>query len=259
MSSSRLAWFPASQWPSELGRVGVLPEDLPVRASTVPPYIDVPFELADAAAEAARSGRSDLVPILAAQATGEVVDADGVPLSELEINSVLRALSLESQGRLRALVADVSGDETTRRRRRVVDAALRRLVRPPPAQRRGSQPGAHRTRRPLRPGHRARARSGRGDRMTQERLNPDQLAAGEEAQFPTTASEEADLTDKYDRMLRLADQFDRSGDEMRARARLGEDILRDEAVSASADLSKATYTAGRRRTSARPPPASTAC
>ena len=78
--------------------------------------------------------------------------------------------------------------------------------------------------------------------MTQERLNPDQLAAGEEAQLPTTASEEADLTDKYDRMLRLADQFDRSGDEMRARARLGEDILRDEAVSASADLSKATYT-----------------
>ena len=39
-------------------------------------------------------------------------------------------------------------------------------------------------------------------------------------------------------MLRLADQFDRSGDEMRARARLGEDILRDEAVSASAELSK---------------------
>jgi hypothetical protein len=108
-----LAWFPATQWPSELGRVGVLPEDLPVRASTVPPYVDVPFELADAAAEAARSGRSDLVPILAAQHTGDVVDADGVPLSELEINSVLRALSLESQGRLRVLVADVSGDATT--------------------------------------------------------------------------------------------------------------------------------------------------
>ena len=108
-----LAWFAASQWPAELGRVGVLPEDLPVRASSVPPYVDVPFELADAAAEASRSGRSDLVPILAAQHAGEVVDADGDPLSELEVNSVLRAFSLESQGRLRALVADVSGEETT--------------------------------------------------------------------------------------------------------------------------------------------------
>ncbi len=108
-----LAWFGTSQWAAELGRVGVLPEDLPVRASSVPPFVDVPFELADAAAEAARSGRSDLVPVLAAQHAGKVLDADGSPLSELDVNSVLRAFSLEAQGRLRALVADVSGDETT--------------------------------------------------------------------------------------------------------------------------------------------------
>jgi hypothetical protein len=108
-----LAWFGADQWPGELGRVGVLPEDLPVHASAVPAYVDVPFELADAAAEAARSGRSDLVPVLAAQLTDEVLDADGRPLTELEVTAVLQAFSLESQGRLRALVADVSGDETT--------------------------------------------------------------------------------------------------------------------------------------------------
>jgi hypothetical protein len=107
-----LAWFSTDQWPAELGRVGVLPEDLPVRASSVPAFVDVPFELADAAAEAARSGRSDLVPVLAAQHAGQVLDADGRPLSELDVNSVLRAFSLESQGRLRALVADISGDKT---------------------------------------------------------------------------------------------------------------------------------------------------
>jgi len=108
-----LAWFGADQWPAELGRVGVLPEDLPVRASAVPAYVDVPFELADAAAEAAHSGRSDLVPVLAAQHAGEVRDAGGKPLSDLEVNAVLRAFSMESQGRLRALVADVSGEQTT--------------------------------------------------------------------------------------------------------------------------------------------------
>jgi hypothetical protein len=53
------------------------------------------------------------VPVLAAQHAGEVLDADGQPVSELDVNAVLRAFSLESQGRLRALVADVSGDETT--------------------------------------------------------------------------------------------------------------------------------------------------
>ena len=49
---------------------------------------------------------------------------------------MLRALSLESQGRLRALVADVSGDQTTVGRRGVVGAARRRLARPAATQRR---------------------------------------------------------------------------------------------------------------------------
>ena len=53
-------------------------------------------------------------------------------------------------------------------------------------------------------------------------------------------TEQPDL-DKYDRMLRLADLFDSSGQEMRARSRLGAEILRDEAVADSSELSKTTY------------------
>ncbi|MBF4762312.1 hypothetical protein ISU07_04170 [Nocardioides islandensis] len=53
-------------------------------------------------------------------------------------------------------------------------------------------------------------------------------------------TERPDL-DKYDRMLRLADLFDSSGQEMRARSKLGAEILRDEAVADSSELSKATY------------------
>jgi hypothetical protein len=55
-------------------------------------------------------------------------------------------------------------------------------------------------------------------------------------------TEQPDL-DKYDRMLRLADLFDSSGQEMRARSKLGAEILRDEAVADSSELSKATYDA----------------
>ncbi len=48
--------------------------------------------------------------------------------------------------------------------------------------------------------------------------------------------------DKYDQLMRLADLFDNAGDELRERARLGADVLADEAVADSAELSKATYT-----------------
>ena len=64
-----------------------------------------------------------------------------------------------------------------------------------------------------------------------------------EPQGPTTAVEAADLADKYDKMLRLADLFDSAGQEMRARSRLGAEILRDEAVAESGELSKTTYDA----------------
>ena len=58
---------------------------------------------------------------------------------------------------------------------------------------------------------------------------------------PATATEAADLADKYDQMLRLADLFDATGDDMRSRARLGDDMLRDEGVAGSAELSPLTF------------------
>ena len=58
---------------------------------------------------------------------------------------------------------------------------------------------------------------------------------------PTSAVEAADLAHKYDQMLRLADLFDVSGDELRSRALLGSTILRDDDVTSSAELSPPTY------------------
>lgn len=47
--------------------------------------------------------------------------------------------------------------------------------------------------------------------------------------------------DKYDQMMRLADLFDISGDQMRERAQLGAEILADEGVAESEELSHTTY------------------
>ena len=76
--------------------------------------------------------------------------------------------------------------------------------------------------------------------MSEDRT-PDALAAEEGRPLPTTAVEAADLEDKYDQMLRLADLFDDSGDEMRRRAQLGRTVLADDAVAASAELSPRTF------------------
>lgn len=51
----------------------------------------------------------------------------------------------------------------------------------------------------------------------------------------------ADRSDKYDQLLALADVFDRSGDELRAMTGLGAEVLRDDAVADSADLSPASH------------------
>ena len=108
-----LAWFPTSAWPGELSRVAVLPEDLVLRESRVPSYVDLPYELADGAIEAGASGRTDLLHVLIAQHSGAVVDEAGRVLPDPEVNRMLEALGAESQGRLRALVADVSSDSPT--------------------------------------------------------------------------------------------------------------------------------------------------
>lgn len=70
---------------------------------------------------------------------------------------------------------------------------------------------------------------------------PQQSADQEAGRTPLTAVEAADLADKYDRMLRLADLFDAGGAELRDRARLGDQVLRDPSVAESAELSPATF------------------
>ncbi|MEJ7834264.1 MAG: hypothetical protein WKF79_15225, partial [Nocardioides sp.] len=108
-----LAWFSTAQWPAELARVAVVPEDLVLHKSSVPPHVDLPYELADAAAEAVRASRSDLVSVLSAQHSGQTLDGTGRAIPEAEVVGLLSALSAETQGRLRALVADVSTESTT--------------------------------------------------------------------------------------------------------------------------------------------------
>lgn len=105
-----LGWFATDAWAGELARVAAISEDVPLGSSTVPSYADLPFELADAAAEATRVGRGDLLPVLAARHGGSVLGPDGV-LPDDAVARLLTALAGEAQGRLRALVADVSGAE----------------------------------------------------------------------------------------------------------------------------------------------------
>jgi hypothetical protein len=108
-----LAWFPTWAWATELARVAVIPEDLPLRDSAVPDHLELPHELADAAVEAARTHRADLVPVLVSQHPHAVTNGDGHQLPDTEAVRVLTGLATEARGRLRALVADVSGAEIT--------------------------------------------------------------------------------------------------------------------------------------------------
>jgi hypothetical protein len=107
------AWFAASAWADELARVALLPTDQTLRGTALPDAIDVPFELLDAASEAVRSSRSDLLPVLAARHSGACIGADGRAIGDVELASMLSALVIDARGRLRALGTDVSGDETT--------------------------------------------------------------------------------------------------------------------------------------------------
>ncbi|WP_436697697.1 hypothetical protein [Nocardioides sp. BYT-33-1] len=103
-----LGWFATDAWAGELARVAAVSEEVELGRSAVPSYVDLPFELADAAAEASGSGRGDLLSVLAARHGGAVRTHSG-PLSDEAVVGVLSALASEAQGRLRALVADVSG------------------------------------------------------------------------------------------------------------------------------------------------------
>jgi hypothetical protein len=107
-----LAWFPVTSWTAELARAATLPHGQGLRGTTLPDLVDLPFELVDAAGEAVRSGRADLVPVLATRHAGSVVDGDGRPVSEVDLASRLSALVIDLRGRLRALGAGVSGGQT---------------------------------------------------------------------------------------------------------------------------------------------------
>ncbi|MCW2774569.1 MAG: hypothetical protein JWN91_2895, partial [Nocardioides sp.] len=56
-----------------------------------------------------------------------------------------------------------------------------------------------------------------------------------------TRDDVASTADKYDRMERLADLFDGSGADLRTRAALGEQVIRDPEVADSAELAPTTY------------------
>ncbi|KRA38792.1 MULTISPECIES: hypothetical protein [unclassified Nocardioides] len=105
-----LGWFGTDAWAAELARVAAPSEEVALTTSALPSYVDLPLELADAAAEAVRVGRGDLVPVLTSRHSGATRGADGA-LPDDVVSRLLVALSGEAQGRLRALVADVSGEE----------------------------------------------------------------------------------------------------------------------------------------------------
>ncbi|RYP87215.1 hypothetical protein EKO23_06290 [Nocardioides guangzhouensis] len=108
-----LAWFGTDQWAAELARMAVVPEDVELGDSTVPDVVDLPYELLDAGAEALRSGRADLLSTVVAHHTGSTVDGAGSPLDDAMVSAVVGALVGETQGRLRALVADVGAGGST--------------------------------------------------------------------------------------------------------------------------------------------------
>ncbi|TNM50860.1 hypothetical protein FHP29_00015, partial [Nocardioides albidus] len=85
-----IGWFALESWATELARVAAVSEEVTLERSAVPAYVDLPFELADAAAEASGSGRGDLLPVLASRHTGAVRGADG-PLDDPSVVGLLGA------------------------------------------------------------------------------------------------------------------------------------------------------------------------
>lgn len=102
-----LAWFEAAAWPGELARVAAVPEDVELDRGAFPDRVDLPYELLDAGAEAIGSRRTDLLGTIVAHHSGRTLDGRGRPVDDASIASLLGALAEETQGRLRAMVADI--------------------------------------------------------------------------------------------------------------------------------------------------------
>lgn len=105
-----LAWFHSAVWSGELARIPVLPEDHTLRPGALPRVIDLPYELFDAAGEALRSGRGELVAVLVSQHSGGVFDASGKPVDDTQVAALLSTLTSAADGRLRVLVARTDGE-----------------------------------------------------------------------------------------------------------------------------------------------------
>lgn len=101
-----------SQWADELTRVATVPDADPAGPGvrTARSGVLLPFELADAAAEAVAAGRADLLPTLIAQ-TGPMLDLDGEPRDDEHALAMLETLTGAPRGRLRALATDVSSPD----------------------------------------------------------------------------------------------------------------------------------------------------
>lgn len=98
-----LSWYRADVWPTELARAVTPPADVALAESAVPAYLDLPLDLAEAAADAVAGGRTDLVDVLLDR--GAAVRGEDGDLSPAEAHRALHALATETRGRVRALVA----------------------------------------------------------------------------------------------------------------------------------------------------------
>lgn len=107
-----LAWFTTADWPQELGRVPALPAEVEVTTSQVPERVDLPYELVDAAGEAVRENRGDLLAAILAPSDGTAVEGERA-LSVEETRVVVEALHTETRGRIRAMLADVTTSSST--------------------------------------------------------------------------------------------------------------------------------------------------
>lgn len=105
-----LAWFGVDHWPRELARSAVLPQELPLEPSAVPADLCAPYDLVDAAGEALRTRRAELVDVLVAQRP-DAVHAGGQQMDPLRAADALRAVHEETRGQLRVLTARVRASE----------------------------------------------------------------------------------------------------------------------------------------------------
>ena len=125
-----LAWFDIPQWPQEVSRAGMVPDGPAARSvgGARPPRPAV--RPGQCGAEAMRTGRSDLLPVLVAQHTGRSLDADGSTGARRRGADRPGRAHDETRGRLRALVTDVGPGERRRSWAWSVGAGRRRVATP---------------------------------------------------------------------------------------------------------------------------------